>query len=233
MFRRLFPKVALVLVGLYAIIGFMFGALIYYSSDLYHQELYQKLNRSLAAQIVDREELLIGGRPDAARLESLFNAMASVNPGVDVYLLDAGGGILAHSVPESGIQVESVDTTPIRKMLAGDPFPLSGEDPIRPEQGVIFSASSITDDGELTGYLYLVLTGAKFHTVVDDIRHSHALTLGVWSAGTALVSALVTALIISALLTRRLRRLADAAERFRTSTQKGAVRKPTARSLSE
>lgn len=219
MFRRLFTKLALVLAALYVVIGGMFAALIYYSSDLYHQELHQKLYRSLAAQIVEREDLFNGGEPDAARLESLFNAMESVNPGVDVYLLDAGGTILAHSVPKASVEVARLDTGPIRRMLAGDPLPLPGEDPGRPGRRVIFSASSVTEAGERRGYLYLVLTGARFDAAADSLRQSHAQTLGIWTAGSSLAFAVITALILSSMLTRRLHRLADAAERFRTSNR--------------
>lgn len=217
MIRSLYAQLAAVLVGLFLLIGWMFAVLIVYSSDLYHQELYQKLNRDLAQHIVAHERLLRDGQADQEQLKALFETMMALNPSVEVYLLDSTGRILAYSAPPGKVRAERVDTAPIRRFLAGGTLPLLGDDPRNPDRQKIFSAAPVTEGGDLQGYLYAIAAGEQYDSIAVMLQGSYILKLSMWGAGAGLLFALLAALVVFALLTRRLRWLTAEVERFRDS----------------
>ncbi|MGA8260499.1 MAG: HAMP domain-containing sensor histidine kinase [Arenicellales bacterium] len=217
MFRSLYAKLALVLVGMCLLSACMFVLLMVYSSTRYHQELYQKLNRNLAQQIVAHETLLKDGKPDEKKLKSLFDTMMSLNPSVEVYLTDSTGKILTYSAPPGKVRAQRVDTGPIHRFLAGDQLPILDTDPRHPERRKIFSAAPVTVDGKLFGYLYVIASGEQYETLASMLRGSYVLKVSLWVAAAGLVFALLAALVIFALLTRRLRWLTEAVEGFRTN----------------
>ena len=57
MFRSLYSKLAAGLTGLFFVVGLLFVGITVFSTDMYQQEVNQKLNSSLAEQIV-AEKLL-------------------------------------------------------------------------------------------------------------------------------------------------------------------------------
>jgi len=217
MFRSLYAKLALVLVGLCLLSAGMFVMLMMYSTNRYHQELYQKLNRDLAQHIVAHEDLLENGKPDEQRLKSLFDTMMALNPSVEVYLTDSTGGILTYSAPAGKVKAERVDTGPIRRFLAGEKLPVLGVDPRNPERRKIFSAAPVTENGDLRGYLYVIAAGEQYDTIASMLQESYVLKFSLWMAAAGLVFALLAGLVIFALLTRRLRWLTGAVERFRSN----------------
>jgi signal transduction histidine kinase len=217
MFRSLYAKLAIVLVGMCLLSAGMFAMLMGYSGNRYHQELYQKLNRDLAQHIVAHETLLRDGEPDEQRLKGLFENMMALNPSVEVYLTDTTGKILTYSAPEGKVRLQRVDTGPIRRFLAGEQLPVLGDDPRNPEQPNIFSAAPVTEDGDLRGYLYVIAAGEQYDTIASMLQESYVMKLSFWMAGAGLVFALLAALVIFALLTRRLRWLTEAVERFRSN----------------
>ena len=79
MFHSLYGKLALVLVGMFLLCAGLFTVLMMYSTNLYHQELYQKLNRDLAqpghdgiASVHAQTDALV-----AAGCERVFDEIAS------------------------------------------------------------------------------------------------------------------------------------------------------------
>ncbi len=217
MFRSLYAKLAVVLVGLSLLSGSMFVILMVYSTERYHQELYQKLNRDLAQHIVAHEDLLSDGKPDEQRLKSLFDNMMALNPSVEVYLTDSTGNILTYSAPAGKVKTERVDTGPIRRFLAGEQLPVLGPDPRNPDRRKIFSAAPVTEDGDLRGYLYVIAAGEQYDTIASMLQDSYVMKVSLWLAAAGLLFALLTALVIFGLLTRRLGWLTDAVERFRAN----------------
>lgn len=215
MLRSLYAKLALVLVGLCLLSAGMFVVLMVHSTERYHQELYQKLNRDLARHIVAGDDLLRDGEPDQQRLKSLFDNMMALNPSVEVYLTDATGSILSYSAPPGKVRADRVDTGPIRRFLAGEQLPVLGVDPRNPERRKIFSAAPVTEDGSLRGYLYVIAAGEQYDTIASMLQGSYVLRGSIWMAAAGLVFALLAGLVIFALLTRRLRWLTDAVEGFR------------------
>lgn len=226
MFRTLYSRIAAVLFLLVIIIAYVVYSMVLYSAEMYQQELTQKLNATLAAHIVAEEPLftehhagdnngqtLNETRINQVALQSLFHWLMVINPSIELYLLDAGGKILAYSAPEGHVKRQTVSLAPIQRFLAGDAtYPLVGDDPRgagdSPRQKV-FSAAPIPAKGtpQPAGYLYVILEGEAFDSVTDMVKGSYILRFTTTGLGASLLLALAAGLTAFGLLTRRLRRL--------------------------
>jgi len=90
-------------------------------------------------------------------------------------------------------------------------------DPRNPTRTKVFSAHPIVSDGQLQGYLYVILGGRKYDELDSQIRGTYVGTVS-FSAIIALVtSAFIAGLLVFGLLTRRLTRLSDAVKKFSDS----------------
>ncbi|MCZ6707183.1 MAG: HAMP domain-containing sensor histidine kinase [Chloroflexi bacterium] len=185
------------------------------TTRLYIQEVNQRLNQALASGVVGEDILLRDGEINQAALADIFHMLMVINPAIEVYLLDPQGAILAFSAPPGKVKRRSVSLVPLEAFLAGErSFPIRGDDPRGLERRKVFSAAPVTHNGHLEGYLYVVLGGEEYDSVVQMIQGSYILRL---SAAVAMASLAVT-LIIGFLsfnwLTRRLRRLIGAVGAF-------------------
>lgn len=209
MFKSLYTKLAVALLGLFCLLGILIFISTQMALDMYRQEVVQKLNKDLAGKIV-KEKLL--GKDDTISeegLQDVFDMLMVVNPIIEVYLLDPAGKVLAFSAPPGKVKLERVDLEPIRKWFAKDfVFPLTGDDPRNPGQEKIFSAARIPEQGPVRAYLYIILGGEIYDSIAEKLRGSYIVRLsGLWIMA-SLLFALVSGLLVFAYLTRRLKQLA-------------------------
>lgn len=97
MIKSLYSKLALVLLGLFIVIGLSFIAISIMSTDKYQQEINQKLNREIAELIVAEKLILQDDRVNKQALDEIFHMLMVINPSIEIYLLDPSGNILAFS----------------------------------------------------------------------------------------------------------------------------------------
>jgi len=216
--RSLYARLALVLLLLLGTVGAAWIATSVYTTALYQEELEQRLNRDLARQLLKDTEILDQGVSEAD-LEHIFHVLMVVNPRIEVYLLDRRGEILAYSAPEGEVVRERVSLTPIREFLnAAEPrLPLRGDDPRQAEGRKIFSVAPVPARaaGRITGgsaapeggYLYVVLGGQRYESVVAGLRSNRILRLAAGATLGALLVAFLVGLLLFRRLTRRLARL--------------------------
>ncbi len=210
MFRSLYSKLAIALLGLFCLLGISIVILTQFASDMYQQEVIQKLNRNLARQIVAQKILMTDHQINQKGLKEIFDMLMVVNPGIEVYLLNPAGNILAYSAPPGRVKRKRVDLEPIRKWFETDTvYPLTGDDPRNPARKKVFSVARIPEHGALQGYLYIILGGELFDSIVQKLKDSYILQLSFWWIAASLLFVLVTGLMLFAYLTRRLRRLAS------------------------
>jgi two-component system OmpR family sensor kinase len=216
MFRSLYSKLAVGLAGLFLVVGLSFVGVTLFSTEMYQQEVNQKLNSKLAEQIVAEKLLMKDNRVNQRALEEIFHMLMVVNPGIEIYLLDPEGRILAYSAPKGKVERSRVDLGPIKRWLDGDmTMPLLGDDPRDPGRKKAFTAARIPEHGKLEAYLYVILGGEIYDSVVQKLEGSYILQLSSWMIAASLLFALVAGLILFAVLTRRLRRLANVVDAFR------------------
>jgi len=209
MIKSLYSKLAIALLGLFCLLGVSIVILTQVASDMYQQEVVQKLNRDLAGQIAAQKNLMQDHQINREGLKEIFNMLMVVNPSIEVYLLDPGGDILAYSAPPGKVKQDRVDLRPIKKWFeAGTVFPLTGDDPRNPGKKKVFSVARIPEQGPLQGYLYIILGGEHFDSIVQNLKGSYIMQLSAWWLAASLLFVLAAGLLLFAYLTRRLRRLA-------------------------
>jgi signal transduction histidine kinase len=215
MVKSLYTKLAIVLLVLFFLLGVSILIATQFASDMYQQEVVQKLNRNLAEQIVAQKILMEDGRISEKGLKDVFDMLMVVNPSIEIYLLDPFGKILAYSAPPGKVKLDRVDLVPIKKWFERDiVYPLTGDDPRNPVKKKVFSVARIPEQGKLQGYLYIILAGEIFDSIAQKLRGSYIMQLSVWWIMASLLFALITGLLLFAYLTRRLKRLANAMDSF-------------------
>jgi signal transduction histidine kinase len=209
MVKSLYTKLAIALLVLFCLLGISIFIVTQFASDMYQQEVVQKLNRNLAKQIVAKKILMRDHQINQKGLKEIFDMLMVVNPGIEVYLLNPTGKILAYSAPAGKVKVDRVELDPIQQWFeAGTVFPLTGDDPRNPGRRKVFSVARIPEQGPLQGYLYIILGGEIFDSIVQKLKGSYIMQLSVWWITASLLFVLATGLLLFAYLTRRLKRLA-------------------------
>ncbi|ARP91414.1 two-component sensor histidine kinase [Bordetella genomosp. 9] len=184
------------------------------ASRLREEEAVQRLSAGLAQHIADSAPLMDaeGLRRDAVR--QLFDKLMAVNPSVEVYLLSADGRIVADAAPPGHVKRDRVDLHPVRRLLAGQPLPIFGDDP-RSETGrKVFSAAPLVVEGREQGYVYVVLQGERRDAVAAPLAASSVVRTTLLSLGLVALCCLIAGLVAFGLITRPLRRLTAAVRGF-------------------
>ena len=174
MFKTLYSKLALVLTGLFCLVGIAFAVITIFSTDMYQQEVNQKLNSNLAQDIVNGRNLIENNRVNEEALKSLFHMLMVINPSIEIYLLDNEGKILAFSAPPGKVKRQQIDLAPVLKWLLGDKTrPVLGEDPRNPDGKKVFTAAPVFDGQKKAGYLYVILGGEEFDSIAAKIKKKY------------------------------------------------------------
>ena len=166
---RLVLSLAALLLGLSAVIAIV-GR---YSTEMYFHEVHQSLNASIAMYVVERLTLIEDGTVNEEALQVLADRAMTINPSVEVYLLDPSGHVISHALgPDISVVTQDVHLGPIQTFLSGtDQFPILGTDPMGDVRKA-FSVSPIMNGEQLAGYLYVVLGGQQFDAVKEDFLGS-------------------------------------------------------------
>ncbi|MGL6314010.1 sensor histidine kinase [Vibrio sp. WXL103] len=141
--------------------------------EITEQVTKQSLHKDLASHMRDDNPLMIGTDYNPKALKSIFHTLMLIGPDFEIYFLDSQGKITTHAAPEGAQMMGEIDLAPIKRFLAGDAFPILGEDPRNPEQGKVFSVAAIEEFGSVVGYLYVVIGSTRHGVIADSIVGSH------------------------------------------------------------
>jgi signal transduction histidine kinase len=182
------------------------------ANSRYEQEVVQRLSSGLAQHIAGANELMDtnGWKPAAVR--SLFDMLMAVNPAVEVYSND--GHIVGDAAPAGQIKRERVDLGPVKRLLAGEMLPITGDDPRSLDAQKVFSAAPVRVGGQDKGYVYVVLQGQAHDALAMAVSRSSVLRTTLWSIALVALLGLVAGLAAFALITRPLRGLTRAVRAF-------------------
>jgi signal transduction histidine kinase len=180
------------------------------ANRMLEQELVQRLSSDVAEHIADSAEFMDddGLRPDAVRI--LFDQLMSVNPSVEVYLLDGTGTIVGDAAPSGHLRRERVAVEPIERLLAGAPLPIFGDDPRNANGRKVFDAARLELAGRPWGYVYVILMGETRDVLAADVAASNVLENTLGSLAVIALLAVLAGLIAFRQITRPLRGLARA-----------------------
>ncbi len=221
MLRTLYAKLALGLLVLLIAVGAIYTAINLTITDNYIRQLNQEINRHLARNLVADRNLVEEGRLNEEALKETFSLYMSINPSIEIYLLDKAGRILSYSADPAKIKRKSVSLAPIRAFLRmEDPYPLLGDDPRSHDRQKAFSVTEIPGKATPEGYLYVVLRGEQYDAAESVARTSYLLRMSGWAMAASLGFGLLAGLVVFHLLTGRLRGLTQRMEGFAKQTIK-------------
>ncbi|MBT4045048.1 MAG: HAMP domain-containing histidine kinase [Rhodospirillaceae bacterium] len=224
MLRTLYAKLAFGLLALLIAIGAIYAAITLTVTDNYMRQLNQEINRDLARNLVADRNLVEEGRLNESALKETFSLYMSINPSIEIYLLDNAGRILSYSADPGKIKRKFVSLEPIKTFLRmEDPYPLLGDDPRSHDRQKAFSVTEIPGKTTSEGYLYVVLHGEQYDSAVTVARSSYLLRMSGWAMAASLGFGLLAGLVATHLLTRRLRRLTGQMDAFAKQTIKPDV----------
>jgi two-component system, OmpR family, sensor kinase len=222
--NTLYARLAVSLLVLVALLGAALLGIAHYISDMYSQEVTQRLNQSIAMYVTEEQQLISEGVVNQPAIDELAHRVMTINPTVEVYLIDDEGGILAHLLPEDAVQQDTVSLEPVREFLSGSAtLPVFGDDPRTAGAHKVFSVSPIVENGNTTGYLYAVLGGAKYESLQNAVQESYILQVGAMTIIGSLLLALLSAMAIFFYLTRRLARLRQQIDQFQMNEPDAAI----------
>ncbi len=118
--RTLYAKLSAVLAALLVSVGLVYILVTFSAARLYLDEVNQQVNRDLARDLVADRNLVQAGRLDQQALKRMFDEYMTINPSIEIYLLDRAGNILAFSADPGKVKRSRVDLEPVRAFLAGD-----------------------------------------------------------------------------------------------------------------
>ena len=177
MLSSLYAKLSLSLLLLVVVLGMVLVSITHDTTDMYSQEVTQRLNQSIAMYVTDEEQLIVSGSVNQGAVEALASRAMTINPTVEIYVLDTQGLIVSHVMPPETIVKPRVTLTPLLRFLEGESLPIMGDDPRNHAVQKVFSVSPIMDGGEVAGYLYAVLGGEKYDSIRAAVEDSYILKM--------------------------------------------------------
>ena len=214
MFNRLYLKLAASLVLLFVIIGTVLLLLTRNAMERYYQEITQRLNADVAMYVTDELELIADGKANPEAVKALAHHAMIINPAIEVFLLNPQGEVISHAIDDQQIKQPNVSLQPVKAFLKGSSMPLVGDNPRIPGDEKIFSASPVTRNGKLEGYVYIVLEGAKREQLAASIMNSEVFRVSSAAVIACLVFGLISALLIFSRMSKRLETLTAKADHF-------------------
>ncbi len=205
--RRLVLLLAVLLLGW----GAFVAALAWRVSTEHEHEALQRLSYGLAGHIAQHWPELGGGSPDDPRArQELLRMLMTVNPGIQVYVLDAAGRVQNYIGEPGMVRDHQIDTVALGRFLGGAPLPLYGTDPMGGGATRLFSVAMFPASAGTAGYLYIVLDGAARSAVARGLSQEAVWRGVAWAAAAGLLASLLAGTLAVRVLTRPLLRLAAA-----------------------
>ena len=213
--KRLYLRLSFAFLLLLLLQSIVLGFFWQQGNKAYSQEVTQRLNESIAMYITEQQQLIVEGNVDQQELERLANRAMVINPSVEVYLLSPQGEVISNLVGGDQLQHKVIDLNAVEQFLSPNrKLPILGQDPKLAEGLKPISVSSIREQGQIAGYLYVVLGGTVEQGIIDSIKNSSILTLSMAAIAASLLLTLIFSVLIFYLMTRRLQHLSEAVKVF-------------------
>jgi signal transduction histidine kinase len=205
-FRSLTWRLSATLILILVVLAGIYVYITAFTAEMYFQEANQRLNGMVASHIAGGLHPFVDGKVDETALKRIFDDVMVLNPSLEVYLLDSLGRILAYSAPDSLIKRRSVSLDPIQAFLKnGNSSFVLGDDPRSTTREKVFSVARIQNDQAGKAYLYVILGGQEYDSVMNIFLGSYILRLGLRAIGLTLIGAALIGLVAFRFITRSLR----------------------------
>ena len=216
--HTLFARLSVALLIIVVLMGAVFFVTARINTQLYYEELTQRLNAPIAMYVTGQRDLMPDGVPDLDSLRELASHAMVINPTAEIYLLDTEGRILGHGLPPDTVMLDRVDLAPLKALIDGSAtMPIRGDDPRSGSTRKVFSAFEVRSGSRLQGYLYVILGGQTYEALSRDIGSSYVGKMSFYVAVAIVLAAAIVGLLVFSLLTRRLKLLSGEVRRVTDS----------------
>ena len=201
--------------ALLLLFGSIAAALAWRAVAAREQETLQRLSSGLAAHIVKHwpeVSVSAGGADDDAARQALMRMLMTVNPAIQVYMLDGLGNVQSYLGAPGMVRVGRVDLAPLQRFIAGADLPIVATDPMGSGQLRVFSAAAFAarpDQAAPPGYLYIVLDGPAQVALGSVASNASMWRHGLAAAAIALVLTMLVGVYVFQRLARPLTALAS------------------------
>ncbi len=215
MLNSFYSKLSALFLLLILGVGIMVALLGMQAAQRYADEVEQKLNRTLAEEMVPRFEPLMDESVDYDAIEAEIKAMTGINRRIEIYLLDEQGQLKASfGVPDQETKRARVGLEPIRAFMGNGELPILGDDPRDLEGQKPFSVAYIDAMGQPDCYLYVILGSEQYASTARMISDSYIVKAALWGLGLVLLATAAVGLFFFRRLTKRLRSMQDVVSQF-------------------
>jgi len=176
-------------------------------------EIDQLVNWNLARDMVAEIEPVLDSDGEVGEV---IHYMMVLNPAIEIYLLGGAGQILAFfAEPGKEVVADRVDLEPVRRFIHGIArAPIYGDDPRAVGEHKHFSAAPIRLPDGGRGYLYIVLRSTLYDQAAGGLKERYLASALVRALVLSAVAVGIVGLVLFALLTRRLQRVARSVRAF-------------------
>lgn len=215
---RFYHRLAISLVTIFIVITSLY---LFWLTDLHKatkNEAEQRLHVQLASHLVSDSPLLKTGAYDYDALKNLFHTLMVLGPNFEFYYLDPNGHVLTYSAPKEKVVRQQVDLAPIKQLLSSNRLlPIYGDDPRNRSTKKIFSAAPVINDGQLQGYLYVIIGGEIHDSIWAHLENNQKIKQFVVGGIASLVFMLLVSLLLFRWLTYPINKLTKMMEHVRDS----------------
>ena len=212
LYASLYARIAGILVLIILTMGFVYGFITYSITYDYLQESTQQFNRELAKKLVGERDIVVNGQINRRALKQTFHDYMTVNPNIEIYLLDLSGKILSYSADPGKVKRDSVSLEAIQSFFQGELLP--GDDPRSFTMKKAFSVTYVPTEANPEGYLYVVLRGEEYDQVNQALQNNYVIQYSLYSLLISLAIGLLLGLLLFYAITRRIRNLSIAMREF-------------------
>jgi signal transduction histidine kinase len=178
------------------------------NTQLHAQQL---LHADLAQQLVNNHPAFSNANNQPDRVNQLLNDLSSLMPGFEFYLLDTRGQITHRLDTNVPLERSLVDLTPIQGFISNDKnAAIRGDDPLHIDTDKVFSAAALVSEQEMRGYLYIIIGGRQYESVIGMLNHDKSMQLWALFVAISLVFLLGLLLALFRYFTAPLRLLSKA-----------------------
>ncbi|MFO8098725.1 MAG: ATP-binding protein [Salinibacter sp.] len=208
MLNSFYAKLSALFLAMIVGLGAVLATLGVRAARQYADEVEQKLNRTLADEMVSRFEPSLQDSIDTRSIKATIQDMTGINRRIEIYLLERDGTLKASfAVPDQDIEQRQVDRAPIQRFMRDEDLPILGDDPMRAGTRKPFSAAHIEIMGQEDCYLYVILGSEQYASVASMVGESYIVKTALWGLGAVLLAAAGMGLLLFWRLTRRLREM--------------------------
>jgi signal transduction histidine kinase len=196
-------------------LGVLLAGLGVQAAQRYADEVEQKVNKTLAAELAPEFEPLLRDSINHRAIRAKIRDMTGINRRIEIYILDAKGQLKASfNQPESEIIQRQIDMAPIRDYLRGAELPILGDDPLRADRRKPFSVAPISVMDSSECFLYVILDSTQYASMASMVAESYIIQAALRGLGIVLLVTGGLGLLLFWWLTKRFRRVQAAVSAF-------------------